>query len=230
MRDWKKIISMPEGKTLEFKRGLSSMPPIVKTIVAFANTAGGTLVIGKDDQGKILGVEDVFEAEEKLANVISDSIFPLLIPDIEVISMEGKSLLVICIAHWPGPFYIKSKGPKDGVFILIGSSNRAAGVEWLDALEQVKAKVSFDQRPCLEASEMALDQRLMKEAFQKIGKSVDTNKLLTLGVLVPYAGKRIPSNGGVVLFGQQSSLERLFPSTTVRCARFAGTEKVDFLD
>jgi predicted HTH transcriptional regulator len=40
------LISMPEGKTLEFKRDLSSPKNILKTLIAFANTAGGRLLIG----------------------------------------------------------------------------------------------------------------------------------------------------------------------------------------
>jgi len=38
------LIQATEGKTLAFKRDLSSLQPILKTLVAFANTAGGTLV------------------------------------------------------------------------------------------------------------------------------------------------------------------------------------------
>ena len=49
------IIKGKESKTLEFKRDLSSFKPIMKTLVAFANTAGGTLVIGWDDNGVITG-------------------------------------------------------------------------------------------------------------------------------------------------------------------------------
>ena len=78
MTDIQTIASLPEGKTIEFKRDLSSMKPILKTLVAFANTAGGTLLIGKENDGNIVGVKDVFDAEEKLANTIADSIFPPL--------------------------------------------------------------------------------------------------------------------------------------------------------
>jgi predicted HTH transcriptional regulator len=39
----------PEGKTLEFKRDLSSPDGVLKTMVAFANTAGGTLLVGVED-------------------------------------------------------------------------------------------------------------------------------------------------------------------------------------
>jgi ATP-dependent DNA helicase RecG len=115
MVDIRDMAYMPEGKTLEFKRDLSYMKPILKTLIAFANTAGGTLLIGKDDDGTIIGVNDVFEAEEKLANAIADSIYPSLMPEIETTSFEGKALIVIRVVRWRGPFYLKTQGPEEGV-------------------------------------------------------------------------------------------------------------------
>jgi ATP-dependent DNA helicase RecG len=76
MSDITTILSLPEGKTIEFKRDLSSLKPIMKTLVAFANTAGGTLIIGRNDDGTIHGVEDVLGSEEKLSNAIAET-FPL---------------------------------------------------------------------------------------------------------------------------------------------------------
>jgi len=47
MVDIRELLSLSEGRTIEFKRDLSSMKPILKTLIAFANTAGGTLLIGR---------------------------------------------------------------------------------------------------------------------------------------------------------------------------------------
>lgn len=44
------LLSRPEGKTLEFKRDLSSPDGVLRTIVAFANTSGGTVVVGVEDR------------------------------------------------------------------------------------------------------------------------------------------------------------------------------------
>ena len=44
--DWLALISAGESKTLEFKRELPKYDQIAKTIVAFANTSGGCLLIG----------------------------------------------------------------------------------------------------------------------------------------------------------------------------------------
>jgi hypothetical protein len=71
------LLKRHEGKTLEFKRDLSSPEGILKTLVAFANTAGGTVVIGVDDGSKnVRGLPDVLAAEEKLASLVSDWISP----------------------------------------------------------------------------------------------------------------------------------------------------------
>lgn len=67
----------PEGKTLEFKRDLSSPDPFKRTVVAFANTAGGTILVGVEDKtGYVRGVEEPLSLEERVASLISDSISP----------------------------------------------------------------------------------------------------------------------------------------------------------
>ena len=97
------LLTTPEGKTLEFKRDLSSLRPILKSLVAFANTAGGTLVIGRADDGAIVGVDNVLAEEERLANAIADGIRPAMTPEIDIVSHEGKALLLARVPHWRGP-------------------------------------------------------------------------------------------------------------------------------
>ncbi len=60
------LIVAPEGKTLEFKRDLSSLPPVLKTLVAFANTSGGTFVVGVANDGAVIGVANPLSEEERL--------------------------------------------------------------------------------------------------------------------------------------------------------------------
>jgi predicted HTH transcriptional regulator len=79
--DLVEILRRPEGKTLEFKRDLSSPDGALKTIVAFANTAGGTLLVGvKDRSLHVRGVTDPLDVEERLANLVSDRIRPRIVP------------------------------------------------------------------------------------------------------------------------------------------------------
>lgn len=89
------ILAKPEGKTLEFKRDLSSPKPLLKTLVAFANSAGGRLVVGVCDDKRIIGVEDPLAEEERLCNLIADGIAPRLAPNIEMMTVDGKTLLLV---------------------------------------------------------------------------------------------------------------------------------------
>ena len=71
------ILKRPEGKTLEFKRELSAPHRVLKTVVAFANTAGGTLLIGVEDRTRhVRGIGEPLDVEERLANLMSDGIAP----------------------------------------------------------------------------------------------------------------------------------------------------------
>ena len=80
--DLLEILKRPEGKTLEFKRDLSSPDGALKTIVAFANTAGGTLLVGVEDRSRhVRGVPDALDLEERLANLVSDRITPRIVPE-----------------------------------------------------------------------------------------------------------------------------------------------------
>ena len=55
-KNYSELIEMPEGKTLEFKRDISSPEKIIKTLTAFSNTAGGILIIGVEDKTKKISV------------------------------------------------------------------------------------------------------------------------------------------------------------------------------
>ena len=62
--------------------------------MAFANTSGGILLIGVRDKTKeIVGVPNSLHEEERIANAISDSVAPLIIPDIEIHAYRDRENL-----------------------------------------------------------------------------------------------------------------------------------------
>ncbi|MCK9463510.1 MAG: putative DNA binding domain-containing protein [Proteobacteria bacterium] len=226
----KKMLNAAEGKSLEFKRDLSSLKPILKTLVAFANTAGGALVIGRDDDGKVRGVPDAGAEEERLASAIADGIAPVFLPDIEIRRHGGRDLLVVQSARWPGPFYVKADGPEHGVYVRLGSTNRRADGETLDRLRREARDRAFDLLPCIGADADDLDMDAIRRAFAAVGHEIDAAKLESLGVLIRYGRTRVPSNGGVLLFGRDEARRHHFPDAQIRCARFVGAAGGQFLD
>lgn len=220
-----------EGKTLEFKENCRSLKSIVKTVVAFTNTSGGTIIIGvRDRTGEVVGLKAAKDDEERLANAISDNVCPNLLPDIIRTTYKDKELIMVSVSRWPGPFYVKAEGPVNGVYIRLGSTNRRAGTEKIADLRRTANHIAFDQLPCVNTEIADLNMKAIKKAFSTVRRTIDEAKLESLGVLVRYDRHLIPSNGGIILFGNETVREKLFPDSQVRCARFAGTEKVDFLD
>ena len=87
-----------ESKSIEYKVTLpDKSEKYMKTIVAFANTQGGKLVVGVDDKThEIVGVENdiLFQLMDGIANAVSDSCMPQIIPDIEPQTIDGKTVML----------------------------------------------------------------------------------------------------------------------------------------
>ncbi len=215
-----KLLSQSESKVLEFKRDISSLEPILKAIVAFANTAGGIVVIGRTDEGVLVGVKDVFKAEESLASSIADNIRPSIFPEIEIATVNSKDFLVVKVSHWRAPFYLKNAGMPQGVYVRLGSTNRPASPELLAELQRSVLTPSYDQQPLID---------LAKDELQ-IEKDMSEEKLRSLGVLVPADHQLVPSIGGLILFGKKGCRQQLVPDARVSCARFVGNDKSRILD
>lgn len=87
-----------ESKSIEYKVTLpDKSEKYMKTIVAFANTQGGKLIVGVDDKThEIVGVENeiLFQLMDGIANAVSDSGMPQIIPDIEPQTIDGKTVML----------------------------------------------------------------------------------------------------------------------------------------
>lgn len=126
-----------ESKTLELKEKLPDNKSIAKTVIAFANTAGGKIIVGINDKLKITGVDanNVYSLKDKIAFVIFDSCSPDILPEIYTININGKLLLVIEIFRGNlMPYFLKSKGKSDGVYIRVGATNRKASPQIIEEL------------------------------------------------------------------------------------------------
>jgi predicted HTH transcriptional regulator len=223
------ILQRSEGKTLEYKRDLSSPDGLLKTLVAFANTAGGVLAIGiEDGTRRVVGVPDVLAAEERLASIIADSIRPRLVPDIEIVPWRRLQVLVVQV--YPSaarPHYLERLGPEAGVFVRVGSTNRRADAAQIEEMRRFGLLESFDEQPIPELNSEALDFRVASELFAPVRK-LSPSAFRTLRVTTKYQGREVPTVGGFLLFGRDR-FDR-FPDSWVLAGRFAGTDRVRILD
>ena len=165
--DLVELLRRPEGKTLEFKRDVSTPEGALKTIVAFANTAGGTLLVGVEDKsGHVRGVRDPLGLEERLTNLISDLIVPRLVPELEILPWRRTHVLAVQV--YPSasrPHYLKRTGLDSGVFVRVGSTNRRADRELVEELRRFGRGEAFDEQPMPGLDSEALDFRVASESF-----------------------------------------------------------------
>ena len=224
-----KILSQHEGRTLEYKESASLLNPIIKSAIAFANTAGGVIVIGvRDKTREIIGVQDALKDEERITNALAQSIIPMLIPDIEIVTYIDRQLILVRIPHAAGPYYLASAGLDEGTYIRLGATTRKADAATLQTLRLFSEQLSFDELPFLKGDSSSLDWDKMKVYFEAAGKDFNKHKAANIGIMASKMENHFPSNGGMILFG----LNRLkyFPDAIIRCARFAGIDRVTISD
>ena len=223
------LLKRTESKTLEFKRDLSSPDGVLRTIVAFANTAGGVLLLGVEDAtGNVGGVAEPLAMEESLANLVSDSILPRLVPDIEILPWRGNHVLAVQVHPSAGrPHCLASAGLEDGVYVRVGSTNRRADRELIDELRRFARGETFDEQAMPDCDSEALDFRAASESFAAVRK-LSRADLDTLRLTVKHQGRKVPTVGGMLLFGTQR-LDH-FPDAWVQAGRFRGTDKAHIID
>ena len=225
-----------ESNNIEYKSALPEQSEkYIKSIIAFANTQGGQLLIGVEDKThNVVGVEEefLFETMDRIANAISDSCCPQIVPDIHPQTVDGKTIIVIAVA--PGvnrPYYLKSKGREKGTYIRVSGTSRPACFEKIRELEMEGARISWDEQICIDypVRDEAVEQ-LCKDIIsfrEKAGlprREVTKVQLVNWKLLKSMEGHMLASNGFVLLTSDY------FPFSKTQCAVFKGTERRIFLD
>ncbi|OXS13665.1 ATP-dependent DNA helicase [Zobellella denitrificans] len=218
-------IQQGEGKTLEFKRQLPKGEQLAKTMVAFANTAGGKLVLGVDDQRQIVGLQaDEFELMDQIASLVHDLCQPTLLPNIYLETLQGQTLLVVQVHRGSQlPYYLKRQGREKGVFVRLGATNRQASQEMIHELECQRLHQSFDEQPAWDSNLEQLDLGPLQQAFRQVGKPLDRQKMHGLKLIKTEQGREYPTHGLMILLGRYEQVE-------IKCSRFKGTDMTVFLD
>ena len=152
-----------ETEKLEFKQIRND--DIYKTVIAFANTDGGTLVIGISDDGKVMPLADVDQTYTSITNGIRDAIEP----DVTIFvkyTLEESQIIRIEIGEGAyKPYYLKSKGLKpSGVYIRQGASSVQASPE---QIRQMIKNTDGDIYEDLRSLEQELTFHSCAEVFAK---------------------------------------------------------------
>jgi predicted HTH transcriptional regulator len=142
IRELKRLVAEGEGLQLEFKRKASYPEKIVRELIAFANTEGGTLLIGVDDDGTMPGVK--YPDEE--GHVISEALKkycrpPILYKETVVALSENKYVVRFDIPpSAKRPHYLKLDNESRQAFVREKDMSIKASAEMEEIVRRAKHK------------------------------------------------------------------------------------------
>lgn len=220
----------PESSFLEFKREMPKNDQIVKTIIGFCNRYGGKIIIGVNDDRTIIGIadNDVEEMMESLDRMIYEATSPPILPLVYTRTMGDKTVLYIEVSKGMNkPYYRRSEGLENGVYIRIGRHTLRANADLSEELKWQSRGITFDTLPVYQASiELDIDTKKVENFFQKRkGRptvKVTTELLEAYEIYIKEHGKVYPTSAGILLFG--TNPQQYFSESMIICTHYAGID------
>lgn len=168
-----------ETENIEFKSGFTE--EIYKEVIAFANTDGGILYIGIDNDGNAVGLNDVDDEYTRITNGIRDAILPDVTMFVKY-TIQGNKVVRITISEGTNkPYYLRSKGLKpSGVYVRQGTSSVQASSEQIR--QMIKAS-DGDDYESMRSLEQNLTFTSVAAAFERYGVAFSEEKYLALGMI-----------------------------------------------
>ncbi len=93
-KDVDSLIEQGEGFEVEFKRKVSSPEKIARALIAFANTDGGHILFGVDDDGTVVGVESEKSEVDLIQQAGREYCQPPIMPEIDIVAYDGTDVIV----------------------------------------------------------------------------------------------------------------------------------------
>lgn len=222
-----RLIRGGEDTFLELKVKLSNSERIAQGIVALANTQGGTIIFGVNDQLRIEGVANPEWVQQELVRICREEIVPPVVPVLDVIAFDsGKRIVALDIEGRRRPYRTR-----DGRFYLrFGPEKREVAREelslWLDEVRPL----GFENIPLQSVSESDIDDGLLwsfaagyddnapNRALYNTGDFLRKDLMLAVGSVDEF----FPTVAAVLLFGKNERVPELLPRSNITVARFSG--------
>ncbi|MEA2203950.1 MAG: ATP-dependent helicase RecG [Blastocatellia bacterium] len=224
-----RLVRGGEDTFLELKVKLSNSEKIAQEIVALANTGGGVIVFGVNDQMRVEGVTDSEEVQQELMRICREEIDPPLVPFIDRLAFDnGRRIVALEVEGKRRPYRTA-----DGRFyVRFGSEKREASREELSALLDEVRPLRYENIPVLGATMADIDEAHLWSFVRDFEGIFDetnfagypTAEVLEHHLLLAanHGGEIVPTVAGLLLFGRDESVARLLPRAAVVATRFSG--------
>ena len=136
---------MNENESIEFKENYTEK--IYKEIIAFLNTNSGTIYIGYDDNGNLIGVDNCKDIEEKISNGIRTNIYPdaRIFVSINTGKIEDKEYIIIKVSKGIDIYYLKEKGIVKGTYLDTCLGDQFS-ISWMEHVDNSDRKENLEDQ------------------------------------------------------------------------------------
>lgn len=167
-----------ETENIEFKAQFTE--EIYKEVIAFANTDGGIIYVGIDNNGNVTGLDDADKEYTRITNGIRDAIMPDVTMFVRFTIQENKVVRITVNEGTNKPYYLKAKGLKpSGVYVRQGTSSASASHEKIRQMIKESDGDNFEE---MRSMNQELKFNAASDAFNNYGVDFSKEKYRVLGI------------------------------------------------
>ena len=219
-KEFKFLLKSRESINLEFKEALDAKA-IAKSIVAFANSEGGKIILGVDDKGNAKGINVTNSLKSEIQTIARNCD-----PAININLEEFENVLIIHVEDGKNKPYRCSQG----FFIRQGSNSQKLSTEEIREFFNKERKILFDEQINLDFTfKNGFDKNRLEAFIEKaeLSKVISERDILkNLGVL--SAEDNNFKNAGVLFFCKDIKI--FFPHAIITCVLYKGADKQYIID
>ncbi|MBF0132081.1 MAG: putative DNA binding domain-containing protein [Magnetococcales bacterium] len=225
------IIANGENSGIEFKRDDIRPEQLAKGIVAFANTQGGRILLGVEDDGTISGLQRD-NAQEWVLNIFRDKVHPQIIPFYEEIVVgPGQRVGIISLSPGVSKPYVVRHDHREETYVRMGNRSELATREQIMRLYETGGMLHVEALPVAGTTLSNLDldrlgyylRTIIADPQVPANRSEWIDRLLGLGLMAEDGqGHQVCSIAGLLLFGINP--RRFLPQAGLRVMAFDGTD------
>lgn len=224
--DIKLLVASGEGYNTEFKISVpSKVKELTEEICAFANAAGGVLLVGVNDANEIKGVSIDNVKRSAIQNSLNE-ITPHLACSLSLVDVDGKFVGVIEVPSGPQKPYVLT----GAIYVRLGpNTQKLTTAEQMRDFFQQADRIYFDEAPCDEfdvQTMVANDFLPIFKAESQISAGIPDEQLFNN--LRLFTNGQMFKNGAVLFFGKQP--ESIMDKAIIRCIAFQGKHKRFIID
>jgi len=205
------ILSKGEGLTIEFKSSFNN--EVIETLVAFANSIGGSVLIGISNELKLIGVSINSETIQNWLNEIKSKTSPSIIPDSEIVTIGLKKIVVFSIQEFP----IKPVALKGKYYKRVANSNHTLSTQEVVNMHLQSFNTSWDYHTNSQFSIKDISFEKVQQAINSLNRTGIhiTEDPLSFLIKCDLVREKLITNGAYLLFKKEDSV-----LTTIELGRF----------